>query len=143
MVTGRGRRRSGSCIRLSIACLPIPAPGGTTPVLDVAAEQAGQGYTEASGPLLRLLGAPDGLAGDAKRPRHRGLGAPVAAQRPDGGGLVGGQYLAERTGDRFLRTAFATAQSCHSNFYNDWMDQEDLETYLPDIQHLLLDAQAR
>ena len=57
-----------------------------------------------------------------------------------------GQYLAERTDDRFLRTAFATAQSCHSNFYNDWMDQEDLETYLTDIRHLvhlLLDAQAR
>ena len=53
--------------------------------------------------------------------------------------------LAERTGDRFLRTAFATAQSCHSNFYNCWMEQEDLEAYLPDIQclaHLLLDAQA-
>ena len=100
----------------------------------------------ASWPPLRLLGAPDGLAGDAKRPRHCGLGAPVAAQQPDGGGLVGGQYLAERTGDRFLRTAFAAAQSCHSNLYNDWMGQEDLETYLPDIQHLahlLLDAQAR
>ena len=100
----------------------------------------------ASRRLLLPLGAPDGLAGDAKRRRHCGLGAPVAAQRPDGGGLIGGQYLAERTGDRFLRTAFATAQSCHLNFYNDWMDQEDLETYLPNIQHLmhlLLDAQAR
>ena len=100
----------------------------------------------ASWRLLLPLGAPDSLAGDDKRPRHRGLGLPVAAQRPDVGGLIGGQYLAERTGDRFLRTAFATAQSCHSNFYNDWMGQEDLETYLPDIQHLahlLLDAQAR
>ena len=100
----------------------------------------------ASWRLLLPLGAPDCLAGDAKCPRRRGLGAPAAAQQPDGGGLVGGQYLAERTGDRFLRTAFATAQSCHSNFYNDWMGQEDLETYLPDIQHLahlLLDAHAR
>ena len=54
--------------------------------------------------------------------------------------------LADRTGDRFLRTAFATAESCHSNFYNDWMDQEHLEDYLPDIQHpvqQLLDAQAQ
>ena len=52
--------------------------------------------------------------------------------------------MAETTGDRFLRTAFATAESCHANFYNDWMDQEHLETYLPDIQHrvqLLLEAQ--
>ena len=53
--------------------------------------------------------------------------------------------LAERTDDRFLRTAFATAESSHANFYNDWMDQEHLETYLPDIQHLvqlLIEAQA-
>ena len=54
--------------------------------------------------------------------------------------------LAERTGDGFLEMAFGTAQSCHANFYNDWMDQEDLETYLSGIQHLvqlLLDAQAK
>ena len=44
----------------------------------------------------------------------------------------------------FLPMAFGTAESCHANFYNDWMDQEHLETYLPGIQrlvHLLLDAQ--
>ena len=42
--------------------------------------------------------------------------------------------------------AFGTAESCHANFYNDWMDQEHLETYLPGIQrlvHLLLEAQTR
>ena len=53
--------------------------------------------------------------------------------------------LAERTDDRFLRTAFGTAESCHANFCNDWMDRENLEPYLPDIQHLvqlLLEAQA-
>ena len=52
--------------------------------------------------------------------------------------------LAERTGDGFLPIAFGTAESCHANFYNDWMDQEHLETYLPGIQrlvHLLLEAQ--
>ena len=48
----------------------------------------GQGYAEAPGPLLRLLGAPDGLAGYAEGPRHRGLGLAVAAQQPDGGGRV-------------------------------------------------------
>ena len=71
---------------------------------------------------------------------------PAARRARRSGGLIGGQYLAERTGDRFLRTAFATAQSCHSNFYNDWMGQEDLDAYLPGIRHLvhlLLDAQAR
>ena len=34
--------------------------------------------------------------------------------------------------------------TCHANFYNDWTDQEHLETYLPGIQrlvHLLLEAQ--
>ena len=49
---------------------------------------SGQGYAEAPGPLLWLLGAPDGLAGDAEGPRHCGLGLPVAAQQPDGSGLI-------------------------------------------------------
>ena len=43
-----------------------------------------------SRPLLRLLGVPDGLSGDAEGPRHRGLGLPALAQQPDGGGLIGG-----------------------------------------------------
>ena len=50
--------------------------------------------------------------------------------------------LAERTSDGFLEMAFGTAQSCHANFYNDWMGQE---AHLPGIQRLvqlLLDAQA-
>ena len=45
-----------------------------------------------------------------------------------------------------LRLAFGIAQSCHSNFYNDWMEQEDLDSYIPDIEELvrtLLDAGAR
>ena len=42
-------------------------------------------------PLFRLLSTPDGLAGDAKGPRHCGLGLPAAAQQPDGGGLLGRQ----------------------------------------------------
>ncbi len=44
-----------------------------------------------------------------------------------------------------LRLAFGIAQSCHSNFYNDWMEQEDLDSYIPDIEELvrtLLDAGA-
>ena len=27
----------------------------------------------------------------------------------------------------FVRATFGVAQSCHSNFYNDWMEQEDLD----------------
>lgn len=37
----------------------------------------------------------------------------------------------------FVRASFGVAQSCHSNFYNDWMEQEDLDGYLPDIETLV------
>ncbi len=45
--------------------------------------------------------------------------------------------LATRQNDPAVRLAFFTAQACHANFYNDWMEQEDLDSYLPDIQHLV------
>lgn len=45
--------------------------------------------------------------------------------------------LAARQDDSFIRAAFGVAQSCHSNFYNDWMEQEDLDSYLPDIRQLV------
>ena len=51
--------------------------------------------------------------------------------------------LALQQGDPFMRSTFGVAQSCHSNFYNDWMEQEDLDSYLPDIEDLvriILDA---
>ena len=100
--------------RLSIAFLPVPAPGGTTPVLDSAAEEADQlalnatpppprqGHAEVPRPLLRPLGARDGLARDAEGPRHCGLGLPVAAQQADGGGLFGGQRLGTAREPPFL-----------------------------------------
>ncbi len=53
--------------------------------------------------------------------------------------------LAQREGNSFVRSAFGVAQSCHSNFYNDWMEQEDLDSYIPDIEELvrlLLNARA-
>ena len=53
-------------------------------------------------PLLLLLGAPDGLAGDAEGPCHRGLGLAAPAQQPDGGGLVGGQCLGTPRESPFL-----------------------------------------
>ena len=37
----------------------------------------------------------------------------------------------------FLEMAFGTAQSCHANLCNDWMDQQHPEAYLPDIQRLV------
>ena len=45
--------------------------------------------------------------------------------------------LAEQLNNPFVRATFGVAQSCHSNFYNDWMEQEDLEGYLPDIESLV------
>ena len=39
--------------------------------------------------------------------------------------------LADSANDPFLRMALGTARSCHANFYNDWMEQEELEGYLP------------
>ncbi len=54
--------------------------------------------------------------------------------------------LALRQDNPFVRSAFGVAQSCHSNFYNDWMEQEDLDSYIPDIEELvriLLNARAQ
>ena len=45
--------------------------------------------------------------------------------------------LAISQNDPSIRLAFNTARACHANFYNDWMEQEDLDSYLPDIQHLV------
>ena len=45
--------------------------------------------------------------------------------------------LAERLDNSSIRLAFAAAQSCHANFYNDHLYQEDLNTYLPDIRELV------
>ena len=45
--------------------------------------------------------------------------------------------LADRLDNPFVRATFRVAQSCHSNFYNDWMEQEDLDGYLPDIETLV------
>ena len=45
--------------------------------------------------------------------------------------------LADRLNNPFVRSTFGLAQSCHGNFYNDWLEQEDLDTYLPDIERLV------
>ncbi|MCE2463713.1 MAG: hypothetical protein J4F46_07380 [Dehalococcoidia bacterium] len=54
--------------------------------------------------------------------------------------------LALRQDNPSIRLAFNTARACHSNFYNDWMEQEDLDSYIPDIEELvriILDARAQ
>lgn len=45
--------------------------------------------------------------------------------------------LAEQLDNPFVRVTFGIAQSCHGNFYNDWLEQEDLDVYLPDIEELV------
>ena len=45
--------------------------------------------------------------------------------------------LAEQLDNPFVRATFGVAESCHSNFYNDWMEQEHLDGYLPDIESLV------
>ena len=53
--------------------------------------------------------------------------------------------LALQQGNPLVRSTFGVAQSCHSNFYNDWMEQEDLDSYVPDIEELvrvILEARA-
>ena len=45
--------------------------------------------------------------------------------------------LANRMDNPSIRLAFGVAESCHANFYNDWMEQEHLDSYLPDIKELV------
>ncbi len=53
--------------------------------------------------------------------------------------------LAERLDNPFVRATFGVAESCHSNFYNDWMEQKHLDGYLPDVEtlvNIILDSAA-
>ena len=53
--------------------------------------------------------------------------------------------LAIEQGNPSIRQSFGIAQSCHANFYNGWMEREDLVIYLLDIKELvriILDARA-
>ena len=45
--------------------------------------------------------------------------------------------LADQQGNPFIRSTFLVAESCHANFYNDWMEQEHLDVCLPDIRQLV------
>ena len=65
-------------------------------------------------------------------PTARVAGCPCRVRPPSRAAL----QLAEQLNNPFVRATFGVAQSCHSNFYNDWMEQEDLEGYLPDIESL-------
>ena len=45
--------------------------------------------------------------------------------------------LALQQDNLFIRSTFGVAQSCYSNFSNDRMEQEDLDSYVPDIEELV------
>ena len=42
--------------------------------------------------------------------------------------------LTDEREDDSIRLAFKLAESCHANFYNDWMEQEDLDSHVADIR---------
>ena len=53
--------------------------------------------------------------------------------------------LADELNNPFVRATFGVAESCHANFYNDWMEQEHLDGYLPDVEtlvNIILNAKA-
>ncbi|MYC31845.1 MAG: hypothetical protein F4X64_01560 [Chloroflexi bacterium] len=53
--------------------------------------------------------------------------------------------LSDEREDDSIRLAFKLAESCHANFYNDWMEQEDLDSHVADIRTFvekILDARA-
>ena len=95
-------------------------------------------------------------AGDLTQGGEKLWGATSQALRAycESHGLPHGRYhhrrrvvldLAEELGNPSIRMAFGIAQACHGNFYNDSIEQEDMETYLPDIRELvrvILDARA-
>ena len=45
--------------------------------------------------------------------------------------------LGERLGNPSVWQIFRMAESCHANFYNDWMELEELEDDLPHIEELV------
>ena len=45
--------------------------------------------------------------------------------------------LGERLGNPSLWAFFRMAEACHANFYNDWMEQEELEDDLMYIEQLV------
>ena len=46
--------------------------------------------------------------------------------------------LAERLGNPSLRLLFRIAEACHANFYNDWMEREELEEDLQYIEEFVI-----
>ena len=47
------------------------------------------------------------------------------------------RLLVRETGDRDIRVAFAIAESLHINFYEAWLEREDVEDYLSHVERLV------
>ena len=109
-------------------------------------------YNDLSGEYLRKARAH--LAeGDLTQASEKGWGAAAVAVKAvaEARGLdhTGHRELwrvvrlvVRETGDRDIRVAFATAESLHINFYEAWLEREDVEDYLGHVERLVskLDA---
>lgn len=47
------------------------------------------------------------------------------------------RLLVRETGDTEMRIHFASAESLHTNFYEAWLEQEDVESYLAEVERLV------
>jgi len=47
------------------------------------------------------------------------------------------RLIVRETEDREIRVAFGLAESLHTNFYEAWLDREDVEDYLGEIEVLV------
>lgn len=45
--------------------------------------------------------------------------------------------MVSETNDREIRVAFGLAESLHSNFYEVWLEREDVEDYLGEVDGLV------
>ncbi len=47
------------------------------------------------------------------------------------------RLVVRETGDRDIRVAFGLAESLHTNFYEAWLDREDVQDYLREVERLV------
>ena len=118
--------------------MPTPAPGPDAQVRRNAAiarqflDDADREF--AAGDLLQASEKLWGATSHALKAicRQRGWGHAKYAQRRHAA-----QRLAELEGDPAIFAYFKIAQSCHANFYNDWMYAEDVDTSRAYIRELV------
>lgn len=106
-----------------------------------------QAYRSASRRLLAQARA-ELEAGEVQQASEKGWGAAAqmvkaAAQRRgwdhDGHGLLfrAARRLRNETGDQDIIRRFAVAGSLHTNFYEDWLDEESVAEMLDNVERLV------